>query len=217
VKLKWSKRGTYLFSTLFVIIYAQGNARIVGKKFPPTRSCQVQDEASLIRRAQQRDEMALTQLYEENFDKIYRYVVLKIGDRTEAEDMTQQVFLNALKSISSYKFKGMPFSSWLFRIAHNQIVDYYRKKSRRATVPLDETIAVGHSDPWQMAERKVEIEEVARAAKKLTRAQQEVISLRFAGDLSIAEVAKVMGRSEGAIKALQHSAIAALRKVMLMV
>ena len=78
---------------------------------------------------------ALTQLYEENFDRIYRYIVLKIGDRTEAEDMTQQVFLNALKSISSFKWKGMPFSAWLFRIAHNQIVDYLRKKSRQATVP----------------------------------------------------------------------------------
>ena len=174
----------------------------------------MQDEESLVRRAQQRDQMALTQLYEENFDKIYRYIVLKIGDRIEAEDMTQQVFLNALKSISSYKWKGMPFSAWLFRIAHNQIVDYFRKKSRRATVPLDETMSAGDNDPEQMTERKVEIEQMAEATKKLTKAQQEVISLRFAGDLSIAEVAKAMGKSEGAIKALQHSAIVALRKVM---
>ena len=91
----------------------------------------MQDEESLVRRAQQRDPAALTQLYEENFDRIYRYIVLKIGDRTEAEDMTQQVFLNALKSISSFKWKGMPFSAWLYRIAHNQIVDYLRKKSRQ--------------------------------------------------------------------------------------
>ena len=174
----------------------------------------MQDEESLVRRAQQRDQMALTQLYEENFDKIYRYIVLKIGDRIEAEDMTQQVFLNALKSISSYKWKGMPFSAWLFRIAHNQIVDYFRKKSRRVTVPLDETMSAGDNDPEQMTERKVEIEQMAEATKKLTKAQQEVISLRFAGDLSIAEVAKAMGKSEGAIKALQHSAIVALRKVM---
>ena len=174
----------------------------------------MQDEESLVRRAQQRDQVALTQLYEENFDKIYRYIVLKIGDRTEAEDMTQQVFLNALKSISSYKWKGMPFSSWLFCIAHNQVVDYYRKKSKRATVPLDESIAAGNSDPGKVAERKIEIEQMAQAAKQLTKAQQEVISLRFAGDLSIAEVARVMHKSEGAIKALQHSAIMALRRIM---
>ena len=130
----------------------------------------MQDEASLVRRAQQRDPAALTQLYEENFDKIYRYVVLKIGDRTEAEDMTQQVFLNALKSISSFKWKGMPFSAWLFRIAHNQVVDYYRKKSRHATVPLEESLAAGGGDPVSEAERKVEIEHLALATRKLTKA-----------------------------------------------
>jgi len=176
----------------------------------------VQYEESLIRRAQQRDQVALTQLYEENFDRIYRYIVLKIGDRTEAEDMTQQVFLNALQSISSYKWKGMPFASWLYRIAHNQIVDYLRKKSRHASVPLDESISKADTDgdPKHVTERKMEIEELVVATKKLTAAQQEVISLRFAGELSIAEVAGVMGKSEGAIKALQHSAIVALRKAL---
>src|SRR4030042_3495936 len=184
--------------------------RGIRREFP------VQDEQSLIRRAQQRDQVALTQIYEENFDKIYRYIVLKIGDRTEAEDMTQQVFLNALQSISSYKWKGMPFSSWLYRIAHNQVVDYYRKKAKHATVPLEESLPIPATDgdPEHLAERKLEINEVVIATRKLTAAQQEVISLRFAGELSIAEVAGVMGRSEGAIKALQHSAIVALRKVL---
>jgi len=175
----------------------------------------VQDEENVIRRAQQHDRVALTQLYEENFDKIYRYVVLKIGDRTEAEDLTQQVFLNAIKSISSYKWKGMPFSAWLFRIAHNQIVDYLRKKSRQPTVALDDSLPAGGNDPRQIAEQKLEIEQLAAATKELTKLQQEVISLRFAGELPIAEVARIMGKSEGAIKALQHSAVAALRKIML--
>ena len=174
----------------------------------------MQDEQSLIRRAQEHDQIALTQIYEENFDKIYRYIVLKIGDRAEAEDMTQQVFLNALKSISSYKYKGMPFSSWLFRIAHNQVVDYYRKKKRSATVPLDENITAGFDNPGLATERKMEIEQMTVATKQLTRAQQEVISLRFAGELSVAEVAKMMGKSEGAVKALQHAAIVSLRKIM---
>ena len=172
-------------------------------------------EESLIRRAQQRDQVALTQIYEENFDKIYRYIVLKIGDRTEAEDMTQQVFLNALQSISSYRFKGLPVSSWLYRIAHNQVVDHLRKKSKRGDVPLDESLPVAASDdPGAETEIKMQIEEVAAAAQKLTPAQREVISLRFAGDMAISEVAKVMGRTEGAIKALQHSAILALRKAL---
>ena len=176
----------------------------------------MQEEQSLIRRAQQRDQVALTQLYEENFDKIYRYIVLKIGDRTEAEDMTQQVFLNALQSISSFKWKGMPFTSWLYRIAHNQVVDYLRKKTKHATVPLDESLPIPavDGDPKYIVERKVEIETIVMATKKLTLAQQEVISLRFGGELSIAEVAKMMAKSEGAVKALQHSAILALRKVL---
>ena len=103
----------------------------------------MRDEESLIRRAQERDQVALTQIYEENFDKIYRYIVLKIGDRAEAEDMTQQVFLNALKSIDRYKFRGMPFSAWLFRIAHNQVVDHYRRKKRATMVPIDDVILPG--------------------------------------------------------------------------
>jgi len=181
---------------------------------PLNRSCQVQDEETLVRRAQQNDQVALTQIYEDNFDRIYRYIVIKIGDRAEAEDMTQQVFLKVLQSISSFKFRGMPFTSWLYRIAHNQVVDYLRKKSRRTTVPLDESMPSFDGDPESVTERKIAIEEVAAAAKKLTPAQQEVISLRFAGALSVAEVAKAMGRSEGAVKALQHSAIVALRKVM---
>ena len=98
----------YLFVISFVILYAQGNAVIASLIQVETRcgwfgSCQVQDEESLVRRAQQHDPAALTQLYEENFDRIYRYVVLKVGDRAEAEDITQQVFLNALKSIAAFK------------------------------------------------------------------------------------------------------------------
>lgn len=175
----------------------------------------MQDEESLVRRAKEHDQAALTQLYEENFDKIYRYVALKIGNKMEAEDLTQQVFLSALKSISSFKYRaGTPFSAWLFRIAHNQVVDHYRKKSKSATVALSESLPSGNTDPQAEVEQNLDIERLALATKKLTRAQQEVISLRFAGELSIAQAARIMGKSEGAIKALQHSAIVALRKAM---
>ena len=174
----------------------------------------MQDEESLVRQAQQRDQEAFAQLYEENFDKIYRYVVLRIGSKTEAEDMTQQVFLNALQSISSFKWKGVPFSAWLFRIARNQVVDYLRKKKRPATTPLDESLASSDSNPELAAEHSLDIEQLLLATEQLTEAQREVISLRFAGELAIAQVAKVMGKSQGAVKALQHSAIVALRKAL---
>ncbi len=174
-----------------------------------------QEEESLVRRAQHRDQEAFAQLYEEHFDKIYRYVTLKIGNETEAEDMTQQVFLNALQSISSFKWKGIPFSAWLFRIAHNQVVDYFRSK-KRTTVPLDESLVKSNSDdnPQLVVEQKLDIEQLLLATKQLTEAQREVISLRFASELPIAQVAKVMGKSQGAVKALQHSAIVALRKTL---
>jgi len=175
----------------------------------------VPDEKSLVRRAQEGDQRAFAQLYEENFDRIYRYVAVRIGDRTEAEDMTQQVFLKAIQSISSFKWKGAPFAAWLFRIAHNQVVDYFRKKQKRATVPLDESMPIsGGDDPQQLVERNVDIEQLIMATNKLTGSQREVISLRFAGELPIAQVARIMGKTEGAIKALQHSAIVALRKTL---
>lgn len=174
----------------------------------------MQDEESLVRRAKQRDQAAFAQLYEEYFDKIYRYVALRIGDRMEAEDITQQVFLNAIQAISSFKWRGIPFSAWLFRIAHNQVVDYLRRKAKAATTPLEESLVAGDDDPQLIAGQRLDIERLLSATRKLTPAQQEVISLRFAGELSIAQVAKIMAKSEGAVKALQHSAIVALRKAL---
>jgi len=174
----------------------------------------VQDEENLVRRAKQRDQEAFAQLYEGYFDKIYRYVAIRIGDRMEAEDITQQVFLNAIKAISSFRWRGIPFSAWLFRIAHNQVVDYLRRKAKRPAIPLDESLVASDYDPQLIAGQKLDIERLHSATGKLTPAQQEVISLRFAGELSIAQVARIMGRSEGAVKALQHSAIVALRKTL---
>jgi len=178
----------------------------------------VQNEEALVRRAQQHDQVAFAELYEAHFDKIYRYVALKIGSETEAEDVTQQVFLNSLQAIGSYKFQGMPFSAWLFRIAHNQVIDYWRKR-KHVSVSLDESMAdtvVDNSgdDPARAAEIKLDAEQLLKATGKLTEAQREVIALRFTSELPIAEVARIMGKSEGAIKALQHSAVISLRKAL---
>jgi len=177
----------------------------------------VQDEQNLVRRAQEQDQEAFAELYEAYFDKIYRYIVLKIGDRTEAEDMTQQVFLKVLKSLPSYKWKDVPFSAWLYRIAHNQVVDYFRKTSRQQSIELTEAITPDDPDenPEHQTELKADINHLVKATRQLSKAQQEVIALRFSSDLPVAEVARLMGKSEGAVKALQHSAVVALRKIML--
>jgi RNA polymerase sigma-70 factor, ECF subfamily len=179
----------------------------------------VQDEQSLVLRAQEQNKEAFAELYEAYFDKIYRYIVMKIGDRTEAEDMTQQVFLKAMKSLPDYKRTNAPFSAWLYRIAHNQTVDHFRKSSRQQSCELTEEITP--SDPSENPERqtelKMDLEHLVAAAKKLTKAQRDVITLRFTSDLPIAEVARIMGKSEGAVKALQHSAVASLKRIMVVV
>ena len=175
----------------------------------------MQEELDLVQRARQGEQEAFAQLYESHFDKIFRYVVLKIRNQAEAEDMAQQVFIKAYESIGSYQSQGVPFTAWLFRIAHNQMVDYVRKQSKKQTVPLDESLQIkDDSDVEHEVEVKIEMEKVVLATAKLTKAQREVISLRFAGGLSITEAAKTMKKSEGAIKALQHSAILALRKTL---
>lgn len=177
----------------------------------------MQEEESLVKRAQENDQDAFAELYERYFDRIFRYIALKIGDRHEAEDMTQQVFLKALKSISSFKWQDVPFSAWLYRIAHNQVVDHLRQKTRRPTTQLEEALeqfSDESDNPQKSTELRIDIENLMQAIKKLTPSQREVIALRFSSELPIAEVARIMGKSEGAVKAMQHSAVLALRRIM---
>ncbi|MBN2099850.1 MAG: sigma-70 family RNA polymerase sigma factor [Dehalococcoidia bacterium] len=175
-------------------------------------------EEDLVRRAQRREPEAFGQLYEEHFDRIYRYIMLRVRSQADAEDLTQQVFLKALENIGSYRWRGMPFASWLFRIAHNLVVDYWKKKSREkvaAVAPeeIDE-MAPSQDDPAARAELNFDMKQLAEACEHLTDAQREIISLRFAGGLSVAESAKVMGKSEGAVKVLQHAALVRLRRIL---
>jgi RNA polymerase sigma-70 factor, ECF subfamily len=175
----------------------------------------LQDEELLVQRAQLQDSEALTRIYEAYFDKIYRYLVVRVRNEVEAEDLTQQVFMKVLQSISSYKSKGVPFSSWIYRIAHNQMVDFMRQQNKKSTVDIEGLqLQDNADDPQQVMEQQVDVEEVKKATQKLTVAQQEVLSLRFTAEMSIAQCAEIMGKSEGAIKALQHSAVLALRKAL---
>ena len=180
----------------------------------------MQREEDLVRRAQRRDPEAFGVLYEEHFDRIYRYVLLRVRNQADAEDITQQVFLRALESIGSYRSKGTPFASWLFRIAHNLVVDYWKKKSREKTTAvapeeMDEAVAdAAAADPAALAELKFDLRELSAACERLTDGQREIISLRFAGGLSVAEAAGVMGKSEGAVKVLQHAALVKLRRIL---
>ena len=179
------------------------------------RSLSLQDEESLVRRAQEKDSQAFAELYEAYFDRIYRYVAVRIRNETEAEDLTQQVFMKLLQSISSYQSRGVPFSAWLYRIAHNLVIDFYRQQSKKATLDIEGLpLPAGEEDPQNMMEKRYNVEEIKKATRQLTEAQQEVLALRFTSELSIAECAGIMGKSEGAIKALQHAAVQALRKAL---
>jgi len=172
------------------------------------------DERDLVRRAQNNDKEAFAAIYEGYFDRVYRYIVLKTGNRTEAEDLTQTVFVKALDNISRFQWRGTPFAAWLFRIARNQVIDHFRKSSKRASSELPEQLADDADGPQVTAERNSEIERMVAATRDLTELQREVINLRFAAGLSIAEVARLMDKKENAVKALQHSAVGALRRAL---
>ncbi len=172
-------------------------------------------EKDVVSRAIKGDGEAFAQLYEEHFDRIYRYVYLKVGNQIEAEDLTQEIFVRALEAIGSYRWRNLHFNSCLFRIAHNRVIDYFRKQGKVGKVALEDDITlVSESNPALTAERELEIEELIKNVEKLSPAQSEVISLRFGSELSTTEVAKVLGKNTGTVKALQYNAIVALRKML---
>ena len=139
----------------------------------------------------------------------------RMRKQAEAEDLTQEVFIKALNAIGTYKVGKTPFASWLFRIAHNQVIDYVRKNEKYQSTSLDEAATViGNEDPVITVEYQMAIEELTAAITELPPAQQEVISLRFIAGLPIAEVAKIAGKSEGTVKALQFNATISLRKLL---
>jgi len=173
-------------------------------------------DAELVRAAQAGDAASFGRLYEKYFDKVYGYLSFKMGNATEAEDVTEQVFLKAIESLGGYKWTGVPFQAWLFRIAHNLMVDALRRKGRRPSEPLDQAMHLTDTrpstDPEAMLAQTLTREGLTQAMDRLTELQKQVISLKFAGGLSNAEVANLMGKTEGAVKSLQHAALAALQR-----
>jgi len=159
-------------------------------------------------------ETRLSDLYEEYYDKIARYVYVHISNKEEAEDIAGEVFLKALQSLKSYREQGVPMQGWLFRIAHNLTVDYLRKMNKRRTVPIDSVVLQGNDNPANTAEKNIEFERVTKAMKKLTTEQREVIKLRFFGGLTSKEVGGVLGKSDGAVREMQRAAIEKLRGIM---
>lgn len=169
------------------------------------------DEQDLIRRAQQRDADAFSELYRRHVDQIYRYVLARVGDRSTAEDLTSEVFVRTLEGLDGYEQRGTPLISWLYRIANARVIDHWRAGKRHDALIDSRTI----EDSIEMPRGDViAYEELARSLKKLTREQQEVIILKFVEGYSISDIAQLTGRGKGAVKSLQHRALASLARII---
>ncbi len=159
-------------------------------------------------------EARLAGLYDEYFDKIAHYAYARIGDRTAAEDIAGEVFLKALESLKKYEERGLPMEAWLFKIAHNQVVDHLREITKTKTVPIETVEIADKDDPQTAAETKMEMQRVTVAMKQLTEEQSEVIRLRFFSGLSSHEVAEMLGKNDGAVREMQRSAMEKMRKLL---
>ena len=154
----------------------------------------------------ERKEAVLVSLYEEYYDRIARYAFLRLGNRAEAQDLAGSVFLKAVESLDSYKERGVPMQAWLFKIAHNMVVDQLRRRARRKVEPIQTVQLVDPNDPAVEVETRLQWKRVAEALRHLTRAQQQVIGLRFFSGLTSTEVGKILGKSNGAIREMQSAA-----------
>lgn len=172
------------------------------------------NEEHIVQKAINGDREAFTRLYDLHFDRIYRYIYVRVHSPAEAEDLTQDVFIKAYEAIKSYKWRDLPFTAWLFKIAHNRVIDHVRKTSKEKKASLDEAGAISSGDPVYMTEQNFEVFQLKQALEKLPDAQREVATLRFISELSITEVATALGKSEGTVKALQFNAVASLRKLL---
>jgi len=173
------------------------------------------DFRELIYRAKSGDGEAFSQVYEECFTPIFRYIYLRVKNKAEAEDLTQAVFLKAYQSLPGFREQGRPFLAYLFTIARNAVIDFWRVNKKNAAADPDEALLVTadpKGDPVSRIDDRQAAEMVKQTIKNLTPDQQEVLSLKFMGELSYQEIAKIMDKSEEAVRQLQCRGLKALRQ-----
>jgi RNA polymerase sigma-70 factor (ECF subfamily) len=181
---------------------------------PPTKIADRGPEMrGLVDRAQKGDRDALEELYLIHFDRIYSYLHVSVGNRHDAEDLTTQTFLKMLESIGRFRWQSAPFSAWLFRIAHNLAMDHFRAARRWQP---EEEVPEPPADESTSAEMGA-LDSIGRRSmleliQDLSPEQQQVLTLKFVFNFSNGEVATILGKTEGAIKSLQHRALASLQK-----
>jgi RNA polymerase sigma-70 factor (ECF subfamily) len=165
--------------------------------------------------AQRGDGEALGALYDGHYRPVFHYFWSRLGDRHLAEDLAGEVFRRMLTGLPRFQsVGGLPFRAWLFRIAHNLLIDHYRRAAGRPVVPLDETVqhrAADSPDPASLVEQKLQMEHAYRALAEIEPAQRDVLALRFLSGLSLRDTALAVGKTEDAVKALQRRGLLALR------
>jgi RNA polymerase sigma-70 factor (ECF subfamily) len=177
------------------------------------KESETQRVRGLVDRAQKGDRAALEELYLIHFDRIYSYLHVSVGNRHDAEDLTTQTFLKMLESIGKFRWQSAPFSAWLFRIAHNLAMDHFRANRRWQP---EEEVPEPEADESTSAETGA-LESIGRKSmleliEELSPEQQQVLALKFVFNFANAEVATILGKTEGAIKSLQHRALVSLQK-----
>ena len=173
---------------------------------------ELKDEKTLLLAAQE-DQEAFGVLYERYVGRIYNYIYYRTGNQHDAEDLTARVFFRALRHIEHYTDRGLPFSAWLYRIAHNLVANWHRDNSRRKEVPLEEIILVrqGSEHPEILLMQSEEQDSLLEIIRGLPPERQQLLILKFVEHLSNAEIGQIMGRSEGAVKSLYHRTLLSMR------
>jgi RNA polymerase sigma-70 factor, ECF subfamily len=171
----------------------------------------VPDEVLAVRARNDRE--AFGELYERHVRRIYNYVYYRTGSAADAEDLTARTFFQAMNNLHRYQVQGVPFSAWLYRIAHNLVANWHRDSGRHRAMSTDTLLGLPDdlAGPQDSAEAAEEVRELHAAVAGLAADRQQLLILKFSEQLSNEEIATIMGRSEGAIKALLHRTVKGLR------
>lgn len=176
----------------------------------------MEDEKALVLRAKKGDPNAFGALYDRYLPAIYRFILIKVGGRKgEAEDLAHEVFLSAWRNVGSYELKGFPFSSWLYRIARNAVIDHYR--TAKQNISLDtapEELFAERPDTAEKLDTSFATAQVRVHLAKLEPAYQDVLIMKFVEDMSNREIAAALQKSEGAVRVIQHRALKQLKRSM---
>jgi RNA polymerase sigma-70 factor (ECF subfamily) len=170
-------------------------------------------ETEILRQASEGDELAFGILYERYVGRIYNYIYYRTGNQYDAEDLTARVFMRAIRHINNYEDRGLPFSAWLYRIAHNLVANWHRDNSRHYEVGLDDILIAQpeFQQPENLLVHLEDQEKLLQMVRQLPPERQQLLILKFVEHLSNAEIGQIMGRTEGAIKSLYHRTLLSLR------